>query len=70
MAGRDVLEVMRLVEHQPPVGRQHGGLLPVVLRLAHRQIGRQQMMVHHDDVGLGRAAPRPEQEALVEVGGT
>ncbi len=58
---------MTLVEHQAPVGRQHGGLFPVVLRLADRQIGREQMMIHHDDIRLGRTAPRPEQEALVEV---
>ena len=67
MRGGDVLEVMRLVEDQPPVRRQHRRLLPVVLRLAHREVGGEQVMIHHDDVGLGRAAPRPEEEAAVEV---
>ena len=54
--GGDVLQMVRLVEHQPLVGRQHRGFLPVVLGLAHREIGREQVMVHHHDVGLGGVA--------------
>ncbi len=57
----------RLVEDEPLVRRQHRRLLPVVLRLAHREVGREQVVVHDDDVRLGRAAPGPEQEAAVEV---
>ena len=70
VAGRDVLEVVRLVEDESLVGRQHGRLLPVVLRLAHREVGGEQVVVHHHDVGLRRPAPGPEQEAAVEVAGT
>ena len=56
-----------LVEHQAPVGRQHRRLLPVVLRPADREVGRQQVVVHHHDVRLGRPPAGPEQEAAVEV---
>ena len=63
----DVLEVVRLVEHQPPVRRQHRRLLPVVLGLPDREVGREQVVVHHHHVGLRRPAPGPEQEAAVEV---
>ncbi len=62
-----VLEVVRLVEHQPAVRRQHRRLLPVVRRHAHREIGREQVVVHDDDVRLRGAAPRLEQEAALEV---
>ena len=68
MGRGDVLQVMRFVEHQAAIGRQHGGLEPVVGRDPHREIGREQVVVHHDDVGLGGAAPRLEQEAALEVG--
>ena len=67
VAGRDVLEVMRLVEHQPLVGRQHRRLLPVVLGLPHREVGGEQVMVHHHDVGLRRPPAGAEEEAAVEV---
>ncbi len=65
--GGDVLEVMRLVEHDPLVRRQHRRFLPVVAGLAHLEVGREQVMVHHHHVGLRRLAPRAEHEAAVEV---
>ena len=68
--GRHVLEVVRLVEDQSPVGRQHRRLLPVVRRLAHGEVGGEQVVIHHHHVGLGRSPPGPEQEAPVEEGGT
>ena len=68
MARGDLLEVMGLVQHQPLVGRQDRGVFPIVLRPPDREVGREEVMVHHHDVGLGRAAPRPEEEAAVEVG--
>ena len=64
----DVLEMMRLVEHQPAVGRQDRGLLPVIGRDPHREVAREQVVVHDDDVRFRRAAPRLEQEAALEVG--
>ena len=67
VAGRDVLEVVRLVEHEPLVRRQHRRLFPVVLGLADREVGGEQVVVHHHDVGLRRPAAGPEQEAAVEV---
>ena len=67
VGGRHVLEVVGLVEHQPLVRRQHRRFLPVVLGLTHREVRRQQMVVHDHDVGLRRTAAGPEQEALVEV---
>ena len=68
MAGGDVLEVMAFVQNQPAVRGQHRRLLPVVLGLPHRQVRRQQVMVDHDHVRLGRPSPGAEQEAPVEVG--
>ena len=64
--GRDVLEMVRLVEDQPLVGRQDCGLLPIVRGLPHGEVGGQQVMVDHHDVRLRRPAPRLEQEALIE----
>jgi hypothetical protein len=62
-----ILQVVSLVEHQATIWRQHRRLLPVVRRLPYRKIRRQQMMVHDHHIGFGRAAPRPEQEAAIEV---
>src|SRR6478672_8568406 len=67
MVGRDVFQMMGLIQNQPAVGRQHCRLLPVVGRLAYRQIGRQKMVVDYDNIGFRCPAARPEQEAAVEV---
>ena len=56
----DVLQVVRFVQHEAAVGRQHRGLEPVIRRHTHREIGREQMVVHHHHVGLGGPAPRLE----------
>jgi hypothetical protein len=64
---RDILQVMPLVQHQPAVRRQDRRVLPVLLRPAHRQVGGQQVVVHHHDVRLCRAPARAEQEAAIEV---
>ncbi|PYP71813.1 MAG: hypothetical protein DMD41_11105 [Gemmatimonadetes bacterium] len=63
----DVLEVMRFVQDQPAVGRQHGRLEPVVGGEAHGEVGGEQVVIHHDDVGLGGAAARLEDEAALKV---
>ncbi len=68
MHGRHVFEMVGLVQHQPAIRRQHGGFLPVVRRHPHGEIGRQQMVVHHDDVSFRGAPPRLEQEAALEMG--
>ena len=39
MLCRDVFEMVRLVEDQPPVRREHGRFLPVVGRDAHGEVG-------------------------------
>src|SRR5438105_1184694 len=65
---RDVFEMVGLVEHQAPIGREHRSFLPVVGRDAHGEIGSQQMMVYHHDIGFGSSAPRCKHEALIEVG--
>ena len=59
VVGGDVLEMMALVQHQPLVGRQHRGLVPVFLGAPHREIGGQQMVIHHHDVGFARRAAWP-----------
>ena len=64
---RHVLEVVRLIEHQSPVGRQHRGFLPIVGRHPHGEVRREQVMVHDHHVRLGCAAARLEHEAALEV---
>jgi hypothetical protein len=64
---RHVFQVVRLVEHESAVGRQHGRLLPVVRHHAHGEVGREQVVVDYDHVGFGGPAPRLEQEAALEV---
>jgi len=66
--GRDVLEMMRLVDHEPAIGRQDGRLLPVVGRDPHREVRGEQVVVNDHHVGLGGLTPRLEEEAVVKVG--
>ena len=63
----DVLEVMGLVDDQPLVGGKHRRLIPVVGGLPHGEVGGQQMVIDHHDVGLRRPASRLEHEAAIEV---
>jgi hypothetical protein len=58
---------MSLVDDQTPIGRQHGGIRPVLRGAAHREIRQQQMMVHDDHIRLGGGAARLEDETLLEV---
>ena len=58
---------MCLVEHQALVRRQHRGLVPIVGRLTHGEIGGEQMVVHDHHVGLRGLAAGTEQEATVEM---
>ena len=67
MLGGDVFEMMGFVEHEAAVRREHRGLLPVVRRDAHRQIGREQVVIDDDDVRFRGAPPRGEHEAAIEV---
>src|SRR5205085_929176 len=55
------------VEHEPAVGREHGGLMPVVRGDANGEVGCQQVVIHDDDVSFGGATPRREYEAPIEV---
>ena len=48
---RRLLEMMPFVDHEALVRRQHGGVIPVLRRAAHGDIGEQQMMIHDDHVG-------------------
>ena len=66
--GRNVFQVVRLVEHEAAIRREHRRLLPVVRRHAHREIRREQVMVHDDYVGFGGPPARLEQETTVEMG--
>ena len=63
----DVFQVVRLVQHQAAVRGQDGRFLPVVGYHAHREIGREQMVVHHHHIGFGRPPAGLEHEAAVEV---
>ena len=60
--------MVRFVEHQPAVGWQHRCFLPIVGRNAHREVGGEQVVIDDDDIGLGGAASRREDKALIEVG--
>ena len=68
VVGGHVLEMMSLVQDQSLVRRQHRRVLPVVRGLPDRQVGRQQVVVHHHDVGLRRTAAGPKQKAAIELG--
>jgi hypothetical protein len=50
-------EVMRFIDDEVPVRRQHTAL--------GQQIGQQQRMVHDDDVRAFGCGPRPVEETLV-----
>ncbi len=65
--GRDVFQVVGFVQHQAAVGRQDRRLLPIVRRDPHRQVGGEQVVIHHHDVGFGGSASRRENEAAIEV---
>ena len=67
---RHVLEVMSLVQDQALIWWQHRCVLPVVRCLAHGQIGCEQVMVHHHDVGFRGAPASPKQKAAIELAGT
>ena len=58
---RDVLELVRFVEHEVAARRNH----LAVGALADRGVGAQQVMVDDDHVGRGRALAHPGHEALV-----
>ena len=66
MRAGGILQVMAFVEDEPRVRRQHRGVVPVLRDAPDGNVRKQQVMVHHDDVGLRRLAPRREQETLVE----
>src|SRR2546425_8433862 len=59
--------MMGLVEHEPAVRRQYGGLLPIVRGNADGEVGGQQVVIHDDDVGFGCATPSGEYKAAIEV---
>ena len=58
--------MMPFVEDDARVRREHGGVIPVLRDTANRNVRQQQVMVHHDHVGLRRLSSRGEHEALVE----
>ena len=70
VSGRDILEMVRLVKDESLVRRQDRGLFPVVRCLPHRQVGREQVMIDDDDIGLRRTPTGLEHEAAIEVRAT
>ena len=59
---RHVLDQVRLVEDERVVGRDHRAVAAVL----HREIGAQQMVVHHHDVGFECRLAHARDEAGVE----
>ena len=60
--GGDVLEMVGLVEDDALVRREDRRFLPVVRRLAHREVGREQMVIDHHHVGLSGLPTRRKEE--------
>ncbi len=63
-----ILDVVRLVENQMPIGRKHSSLRVVSGYPAHRQIREEEMVVHDQELGLGRPPAGTLVEAVLEVG--
>ena len=66
--GGGVLHVVRLVQDEALVGREHRRLGVVLRGPPHRQVGEEEMVVHHQELGGGRPAAGALVEALLEVG--
>src|SRR5690348_6811672 len=55
---------MSFVDNEPRIRGQDSRLTPIPRNAAHRDVGQQQVMIDHDDVGLRGLTPRLEQEAF------
>src|SRR5690606_35886705 len=62
-----VLEVVRLIQNEPLVLRQDRWRIVIPLRLSHRDVREEQMVIHHQQIRGGRLAPRLLVETLLEV---
>ena len=62
-----ILEMVPLVDDEPPIRGQHGRVVPVLRDPTHGQIGEQEVMVDDDDVRFRRCATSLEDKALVEM---
>ena len=68
VAGGRLFQVVRLVQDEAAVVRQHGRRRVVALQPADGQVAEEQVVVHDEDVRLRRVAPRLLVEAVLEVG--
>ena len=65
---RRVFKMMPFVNHQALVRRQHGRILPILCLTAHRHIGHEEVVIHHDDIsGRGLFARLEEKAAVIEL---
>src|SRR5206468_1451160 len=63
VASGDLLDLLRLVENN----RRVVGQQAAILRLFQGQVGKEEVMIRNDDVGLGGALVHPGDEATVEL---
>ena len=67
MRRRGILDVVRLIENDAPVGGQNGGLRVVLRRASYGEVGEQEVVVDHEEL-RGRGLPSGALiEALLKV---